>query len=59
VKSDPTLAAVQNLDDRIAFVGGGLPIIVNKQVVGGIGVAGVPAGPPNETCAKAGIDALR
>jgi uncharacterized protein GlcG (DUF336 family) len=45
VKSDPTLAAVRDLDDRIVLVGGGLPIIVNKQVVGGIGVAGVPALP--------------
>jgi uncharacterized protein GlcG (DUF336 family) len=59
VKSDPTLAAVPELDDRMAFVGGGLPIIVNNRVVGGIGVAGVPAGPLNETCAKAGIDSLR
>jgi len=43
------------LNGRLSVVGGGLPVIVNDEVVGGIGLS---SGTPNQDmdCAQAGID---
>ena len=43
------------LNGRLSVVGGGLPVIVNGDVVGGIGLS---SGTPNQDmdCAQAGID---
>lgn len=42
---------------RLMVVGGGLPVVVDGQVVGGIGIS---SGTPDQdlSCAQAGIDAL-
>lgn len=42
---------------RLMVVGGGLPVVVDGEVVGGIGIS---SGTPDQdrTCAQAGIDAL-
>ena len=37
-------------------MGGGLPIMVGKDVIGAIAVSGAPGWPGDEACAKAGID---
>lgn len=43
------------VDGRISSVGGGLPVIVNGEVVGGIGLSsGTPA--QDMECAQAGLD---
>lgn len=43
------------LGGRLSVVGGGLPIVVNSEVVGGIGLSsGTPA--QDMECAQAGID---
>lgn len=39
------------------LLAGGLPIVINDETVGGVGVAGLP-GPQSEQCAQAGIDAV-
>ncbi|MEM5789354.1 MAG: heme-binding protein, partial [Syntrophobacteraceae bacterium] len=42
--ADPAAANLQNITDGLLFLGGGLPITVGGEVVGGIGVGGAPSG---------------
>ncbi|TAN56080.1 MAG: heme-binding protein [Betaproteobacteria bacterium] len=44
---------------RVVALGGGLTIEAQGSIVGGIGVSGAPAGEADDTCARAGIDAIR
>ena len=37
-------------------MGGGLPIMVGKDVIGAIAVSGAPGWPMDEACAKAGLE---
>jgi len=39
-------------------MGGGLPIMVGKDVIGAIAVSGAPGWPMDEACAKAGLDKI-
>ncbi|MEI6303081.1 MAG: heme-binding protein [Betaproteobacteria bacterium] len=43
---------------RVTAIGGGLLIESAGQIVGGIGVSGAPGGDNDDTCAKAGIEAI-
>lgn len=52
---DPNLVHL----DGVLIIGGGLPIKVGDQVVGGIGVAGAPGGDLDSACAQEGIDAIQ
>ncbi|MEK6747787.1 MAG: heme-binding protein [Pseudomonadota bacterium] len=38
---------------------GGLPIQAGGQLIGGVGVSGAPSGTTDETCAKAGLQAIQ
>jgi uncharacterized protein GlcG (DUF336 family) len=58
IKDKPELSGLRNMDDRILILGGGLPINIGGQFVGGIGVGGAPGGHLDEACAKAGIKAI-
>ena len=42
-------------DTQLVTAGGGVPIKVGNEVIGGIGVGGTPSGEKDEACAKAGI----
>jgi uncharacterized protein GlcG (DUF336 family) len=48
---------------NVVAVGGGVPIKVGNEVIGGVGVSGAPGGEKDEVCALAGIakvaDALK
>jgi uncharacterized protein GlcG (DUF336 family) len=44
---------------RFIGVGGGLPIEAAGSIVGGIGVSGAPTGDADDSCARAGIAAIR
>ena len=44
---------------RFVGVGGGVKIEAGGSIVGGIGVSGAPGGDADESCAKAGIAAIR
>lgn len=44
---------------RFVGVGGGVKIEAAGAIVGGIGVSGAPGGEADETCARAGIAAIR
>lgn len=54
-------AEVQGLRDMnadILILGGGLPIRMEGEIVGGIGVGGAPGGALDEGCARAGLEAI-
>jgi uncharacterized protein GlcG (DUF336 family) len=53
--------ASQNLGQLPGFLllGGGLPVRVGNEVIGGIGVGGAPSGAQDEQCAAAGIDKVK
>ena len=42
-------------DTQMVTAGGGVPIKVGDEVIGGIGAGGAPGGDKDEACAKAGI----
>jgi len=44
---------------RAVLLGGGLLIEAQGSALGAIGVSGAPGGPADDSCAQAGIDAIR
>ncbi|MGH7207532.1 MAG: GlcG/HbpS family heme-binding protein [Nitrospiraceae bacterium] len=54
----PTLQALRDMNDRILILGGGLPIEIGGEVVGGIGVGGAPGAHLDDACAQAGLDSI-
>jgi uncharacterized protein GlcG (DUF336 family) len=40
------------------LIGGGVPVEAAGSLVGGIGVSGAPGGPADDSCARAGIEAI-
>jgi uncharacterized protein GlcG (DUF336 family) len=54
----PTLQALRDMNDGILIVGGGLPIEIGGEVVGGIGVGGAPGAHLDDACAQEGLDAI-
>jgi len=54
VLNDPTRAGLKETAGTIPL-GGGVPIKVGNEVIGGIGVSGSPGGEKDEACANAGI----
>src|ERR1700710_326243 len=59
---DPANAFIRHIPNVVG-VGGGVPIRVGSEVIGGVGVSGAPGGEKDEVCANAGIakvaDALK
>jgi uncharacterized protein GlcG (DUF336 family) len=53
-----TLQALREINDQILMLGGGLPIEIDGEVVGGIGVGGAPGAHLDDACAQAGLDAI-
>jgi len=54
----PTLQALRDMNNEILIVGGGLPIEIGGEVVGGIGVGGAPGAHLDDACAQDGLDAI-
>ncbi len=58
----PETAAARYIPDVVP-VGGGVPIKVGNEIIGGVGVSGAPGGDKDEVCANAGLakvaDALK
>jgi uncharacterized protein GlcG (DUF336 family) len=54
----PTLQALRDMNPEILILGGGLPIEIGGEVVGGIGVGGAPGAHLDDACAQAGLDAI-
>jgi uncharacterized protein GlcG (DUF336 family) len=54
----PTLQALREMNHDILMLGGGLPIEIGGEVVGGIGVGGAPGAHLDDACAQAGLDTI-
>jgi uncharacterized protein GlcG (DUF336 family) len=54
----PTLQALREMNNDVLFLGGGLPIEIGGEIVGGIGVGGAPGAQLDDACAQAGLDAI-
>lgn len=54
----PTLQALGNINDEMLILGGGLPIEIGGDIVGGIGVSGAPGTHLDDACAQDGLDAI-
>ena len=50
----PESSGLRSLPD-IVWTGGGVPVKIQDEVIGGVGVSGAPGGPRDEACAQAGI----
>ena len=57
IAEKPLLKPLQNMDDNLLFLAGGLPIQVNGNVIGAIGVGGAPGGHLDVACAESAIKA--
>lgn len=55
IADNPALAGLRDMDPRMVILGGGLPIVIDGQRVGGIGVGGAPGGHLDAVCAQAGL----
>jgi uncharacterized protein GlcG (DUF336 family) len=53
-----TLQSLRDMNVEILILGGGLPIEISGEVVGGIGVGGAPGAHLDDACAQAGLDAI-
>lgn len=58
IQDKPILAPLQNMDENLLFLAGGLPIKINDQIVGGIGIGGAPGGHLDVACAEAAIKSV-
>ncbi|MGH7232762.1 MAG: GlcG/HbpS family heme-binding protein [Nitrospiraceae bacterium] len=54
----PAVQGLRDMDEKILILGGGLPIEIDGEVVGGIGVGGAPGGHLDEACAAAGLNSI-
>ena len=54
----PAVQGLQHMNEHILILGGGLPIEIGGEVVGGIGVGGAPGGHLDEACAQAGLASI-
>jgi uncharacterized protein GlcG (DUF336 family) len=53
-----TAASLRRATTELLILGGGLPIEIGGDVVGGIGVGGAPGAHLDDACAQAGLDAV-
>lgn len=58
VAEDRALDGLHRLSDSILLLGGGFPIRIDDEVLGGIGVGGAPGAELDEACARAGLEHL-
>jgi len=58
VAKTPAAEGLHYMNDKILILGGGLPIEIGGEVVGGIGVGGAPGGHLDAACAQAGLDSI-
>ena len=54
----PTLQALRDMNDQVLMLGGGFPIEIGSEIVGGIGVSGAPGTQLDDACAQAGLVAI-
>jgi uncharacterized protein GlcG (DUF336 family) len=54
----PAVQGLQHMNEHMLLLGGGLPIEIGGEVVGGIGVGGAPGGHLDAACAQAGLTSI-
>ena len=54
----PAAQGLQHMNEHMLLLGGGLPIEIGGEVVGGIGVGGAPGGHLDAACAQAGLTSI-
>ncbi len=54
----PVIEGIRDMNDSILILGGGLPIIIDGELVGGIGVGGAPGAHLDVACAQAGLESI-
>ena len=59
VTQKPELQSLMRLNESILLLGGGFPIKIGGEVVGGIGVGGAPGIEYDEVCASAALKVLK
>ncbi len=55
IAKKPALQGLRDMNENILILGGGLPIKIDGEVVGGIGVGGAPGVHLDEACAQTGL----
>jgi len=58
IAEKPALQGLRDMNEDILILAGGLPIGIDGEVVGGIGVGGAPGGHLDEACARAGLESI-
>lgn len=58
IGANPENDGLRDMDSRMVIQAGGLPVRIGGALVGGIGVGGAPSGAIDETCGRAGLDAI-
>jgi uncharacterized protein GlcG (DUF336 family) len=58
VAGNPEIEGLRQMDPQLLILAGGLPIVVDDAVIGGIGVGGAPGGQLDEACAQDGVNAV-
>lgn len=58
IAKKPEIQALRDMNESILILGGGFPIKIADEVVGGIGVGGAPGAALDEGCARAGLEAI-
>ena len=54
----PALHSLRDMNEKVLMLGGGLPIEIGGEVVGGVGVGGAPGAHLDDACAQAGLDSI-
>jgi uncharacterized protein GlcG (DUF336 family) len=55
--NDPAFSGARDITNAL-MLGGGVPIDVQGQIVGAVGVSGAPSGEEDAACGKAGLAAI-
>lgn len=55
IADKPIMQPLQNMDDNLLFLAGGVPIMLNDAMIGAIGVGGAPGGHLDVECAEKAI----
>lgn len=58
IAQTPSAQGLRDMDDSILILGGGFPVRIGGDIVGGIGVGGSPGSQLDEACARAGLKAI-
>ncbi|WP_067522287.1 GlcG/HbpS family heme-binding protein [Endozoicomonas ascidiicola] len=58
VADKPILQPLQNMDENLLFLAGGIPVTLNDVQIGAIGVGGAPGGHLDVACAEEAIKAV-